>query len=68
MDSAMNGLPNLTGIASADLGLGNGLTGQVKDETEEEKRKKRLGMSALQSPAAQLLLGGNGMGGGPGVV
>lgn len=53
---------NLTGVATMDLGLGNQLPQQVSDETEEEKRKKRLGLSALQSPAAQMLLGG--MGGG----
>jgi hypothetical protein len=53
---------NLTGVASMDLGLGNQLTQQVKDETEEERKKKMLGFSALQSPAAQMLLGG-GLGG-----
>lgn len=59
---AMNGLP---GFAATDLGLGGALNQQVDDETEEEKRKKRLGLSALQSPAASMLLGG-GMGGGLG--
>lgn len=52
--------------APTDLGLGGALSGQVKDETEEEKRKRLLGMSALQSPAAAMLLGGglgSGMGG-----
>lgn len=54
----MNGLgQNLTGVAAIDLGLGSNLTSQVQDETEEEKRKKRLGFSATQSPAAQMLLG-----------
>ncbi len=53
---------NLTGMAAMDLGLGNQLPQQVADQTEEEKRKKRLGMSAMQSPAAQMLLGG-GLGG-----
>jgi hypothetical protein len=49
---------NLTGVASMDLGLGNQLPQQVKDETEEEKKKRQMGMSAMQSPAAQMLLGG----------
>lgn len=50
---------NNTGLSAAnDLGLGSQLTGQVQDETEDEKRRKRLGLSALQSPAAQMLLGG----------
>lgn len=53
----------LTGVAATDLGLGNSLGQQVKDETDEEKKKKKLGLSALQSPAAQMLLG-NGMPGG----
>jgi hypothetical protein len=39
-------------------GLGDLLNRQVGDETEEEKLRKRLGMSATQSPAAQALLGG----------
>jgi hypothetical protein len=57
------GYQNLTGVASLDLGLGSNLSQQVKDDTEEEKRKRRLGMSALQSPAASMLLGtGMGMG------
>lgn len=43
--------------AVADLGLGGQLADQVKDETEEERRKRKLGLSAMQSPAAQMLLG-----------
>lgn len=43
--------------ASSDLGLGNMLQDQTDDETEEEKRKKRLGLSATQSLAAQQLFG-----------
>lgn len=46
----MNGIS-----ASSDLGLGSNLSQQVQDETEEEKRKKRLGMSVLQGSAAQTL-------------
>lgn len=46
----MNGIS-----ASADMGLGSNLQQQVQDQTEEEKRKKRLGMSALQGSAAQML-------------
>lgn len=41
--------------AATDLGLGSNLADQVTDETEEEKRKRRLGMS--QSPAVQSLFG-----------
>lgn len=48
----------LSSAAATDLGYGNALSQQVKDETEEEKRKRRLGLGALQSPAAQMLLGG----------
>lgn len=44
--------------AASDLGLGSALSQQVQDETEEEKRKKALGLSVTQSPAAQMLLGG----------
>ena len=54
----LNRLPNLTGIASADLGLGSNLQQQVQDETEEERKKRLMGLSSLQSPAAQMLLGG----------
>jgi hypothetical protein len=48
--------------ASGDLGFGSTLSQQVDDESEEEKRRKRLGLSTMQSPAAQMLLGGNGYG------
>lgn len=44
--------------AATDLGLGNSLSQQVQDETDEEKRRKALGLSVMQSPAAQMLLGG----------
>lgn len=44
-------------MAAMDLGLGSDLAQQEKDMTEEEKRKRRLGMSMMQSPAAQMLLG-----------
>lgn len=43
--------------ASGDLGFGSTLSQQVQDETEEEKRKKRLGLSVMQGGAAQMLLG-----------
>lgn len=46
------------GMASVDLGLGSTLNQQVQDETEEEKRRRKLGLSALQSPASSLLIGG----------
>jgi hypothetical protein len=41
---------------SVDLGLGGALNQQVDDLTEEEKRKRRLGMSELQSPAGIALM------------
>ena len=41
--------------AVTDLGLGSSLSQQVDDDTEEEKRKKRLGLGALQNGAAQAL-------------
>jgi hypothetical protein len=43
------------------FGLGTSLSQQVQDETEDEKRKKRLGMSMLQSPAGRALAGGGAM-------
>lgn len=43
--------------ASTDLGLGGSLSQQVKDETEEERKKRQLGMSIAQGPAASLMLG-----------
>lgn len=46
------------GGVTMDLGLGSALNQQLADETEDEKKKRMLGMSALQSPAAQMLLGG----------
>lgn len=53
----------MTGFAAVDLGLGDVLRHQVADETEEEKRKRQMGMSPLQMPASQFLLGGIGAGG-----
>ena len=46
------------------LNLGGGfgatmLAQQVKDETEEERKRRLLGMSAMQSPAGMALLAGN---------
>lgn len=49
--------------ASGDLGFGSTLSQQVSDETDEEKRKKKLGLSPLQNQAAQMLLGGMGTAG-----
>jgi hypothetical protein len=63
-------LANPTGIASADLGLGSGGLGdmlrpQLADETEEEKRRRRLGLSptSFASAAQALGMGGGGLGG-----
>lgn len=54
-------LGNSKGLSAAnDLGLGSALSQQVQDETEDEKRKRMLGLSPMQSPAAQMLLGGFG--------
>jgi hypothetical protein len=51
-----------TGVASAGPGiaggLGDQLSQQVGEETDEEKRRKQLGLSIAQSPAMQSLLGG----------
>jgi hypothetical protein len=48
--------------AFGDLGLGDALTRQREDETEEEKRRKRLGLSQMSqgSPSVQQLLGMGG--------
>jgi hypothetical protein len=48
-----------SGVASPAVGntggLGNQLSQQVTDETEEEKLRKRLGLSVMQSGAAGVL-------------
>lgn len=41
--------------AGTDLGLGSSLADQVTDETDEEKKRKKLGLA--QSPAVQSLFG-----------
>jgi hypothetical protein len=41
---------------SGDLGLGGSLGQQVKDETDEERKKRLMGLSALQSPAGIALM------------
>lgn len=58
----------LLSTAAMDLGLGGGLQQQVKDETDEE-RKKRLQLAqqrAMMGPAATMLgmAPGAGLGGG----
>lgn len=45
--------------AVMDLGLGSALSQQVKDETDEEKKRRQMGMSPLQGMASQMLLGGS---------
>lgn len=57
--------PNSLGLgAVSDLGLGDMLGQQVAGETEEERKKRLLGMQeqgkASGSPAAMQLLGGAG--------
>jgi putative protein kinase ArgK-like GTPase of G3E family len=52
-----SGLSPISSVS--DLGLGTALSQQVKDQTDEEKKKKALGLSVMQSGAAQMLgLGG----------
>lgn len=43
--------------AASDLGLGTSLSDQVKDETDEERKKRQMGLSTLQSQASALLIG-----------
>jgi hypothetical protein len=50
-----------TGQSPTGLGLGSDLSNQVQDETEEEKRRKRLGLSQASNPAVTSLLGVGGM-------
>lgn len=51
----MPGYGSMTGGASSDLGLGTALADQVAGETEDEKRRRKLGLA--QSDAAQALFG-----------
>ena len=48
--------------AASDLGLGSMLSDQTKDETEEEKKRRKLGLSPLtdNSLAVQTLFGTTG--------
>lgn len=49
--------------AATDLGLGGQLQQQVKNETDEERRKRLMAsQSSKLSPGAASLLGGPGMG------
>jgi hypothetical protein len=48
-----------TALNLGDLGLGSSLASQVATETEEERKKRLLGLSALQSPAGKALLAGS---------
>lgn len=41
--------------AETDLGLGSNLSQQVEDDTDEEKKKRQMGLSSLQNGAAQAL-------------
>lgn len=42
-----------TGLGAAfDLGLGNTLSQQTKDQTEEEKKRRRLGLAPGSAAAA----------------
>lgn len=56
--------PSGFGVA-ADLGLGNALSQQVTDATEEERRRRRQGLSLMNSafsPAVASLFPGMGKG------
>jgi hypothetical protein len=54
-----------TGIGNSMGGLGDTLKQQVQDETEEERKRRQLGLSQLSpaggSPALKALLGMGGM-------
>lgn len=57
----------LTGFspAATDLGLGGDLASQVKDETEEQRKKRMMAIKQqAMSPGAMSLLGGGALGGG----
>lgn len=59
----------MVGLSSAgvDLGLGNALSDQVKDQTDELRKKKMREQQGLgASPAAMSLFGGLGGGTGAG--
>jgi len=48
----------LSGSTSIDLGLGNALSAQTKSETEEERKRRLLGIQQNGvSPAVQSLFG-----------
>jgi hypothetical protein len=56
-------MSSIYSAAGRSLGLdavlgGNSPTDQVNDETEEEKKRRQMGLSALQSPAGKALLSG----------
>jgi hypothetical protein len=44
---------------NGDLGLGSSLASQVATETEDERKKRLMGLSALQSPAGRALMAGS---------
>jgi anthranilate phosphoribosyltransferase len=64
-------LPSMNSPAVNDLGLGDMLSSQVKDETEEERKKRMREMQERQlmgpggSLATMSLFGTGGMGGYP---
>lgn len=51
--------------APLDLGLGSSLSQQVTDQTEEQKKKRKLGLPplAVNSSAVEQLFGMSGLGG-----
>lgn len=42
-------------MAASDLGLGSSLSQQVVDETEEQKRRRRLGLSPLAANSQSVM-------------
>ena len=59
-------MAGISSPATTDLGLGPGLQQQVKDETDEERRKRMMAQQVSKlSPGAMSLLGpGMGLTGG----
>jgi hypothetical protein len=63
----MAGLYGVMSVPGSELGLGSSLQTQLADETEEERRRRKLGLSAdkllgpgASAPAKALGLGVNG--------
>lgn len=53
-------MPSQSNLPGNDLGLGDLLPGQVQNETEEQRRRRLLGLD-LSRPVSSML-GGSGLG------